>query len=350
MVVARRPSVKPSDYPRGGHALRVHPARLDRRAPSHDNTPMSASPTPDGHRSGFVAVVGRPSVGKSTLVNALLGQPVAPISPRPQTTRTRQLGILTRPDAQVILIDTPGLHAPRNLLGERLNAAAREALQDADVVLALFDLSSPPAPEDARLAQAVRAARRPPPVVVGLNKLDTVPAGRLAPRVAAFHALLPEAQEVMAFSALRGDECQALLARVVAHLPQGPLYYPEQEVTDRSERAIAGDLVRAAAMHLLHDEVPYGIQVEVDEYTERAARGAYIEATLYVERESHKGIVIGKGGAMLRAIGARARAAIEAMSGRRVYLALRVKVLAGWRDDPEALARFGFSGGGAGPL
>jgi GTP-binding protein Era len=302
---------------------------------------MTDANLPEGHRSGFVAVGGRPSVGKSTLVNAFLGQAVAPVSPRPQTTRRRQLGILTLPAAQVIFVDTPGIHQPRHKLGERMNAAAEAAFRDADVLLAIFDLTRPPTPEDERVADTIRAIHPVPPTLMALNKLDAAPAGRLAHRRAAFHSLLPEA-EVFPISAARGDGRDELLTRIVALLPLGPRYYPEEDITDSYEREIAADLIRAAAMRLLRDEVPHGILVLVDEFKERNGGGAYIAATLLVERESHKGIVIGKGGAMLRRIGTEARKEIEALLGRRVFLETRVKVQAGWRDDERALKRFGF--------
>jgi GTP-binding protein Era len=302
---------------------------------------MSDPDFPEGHRSGFVAVVGRPSVGKSTLINALLGQSIAPTSHRPQTTRRRQLGILTRPDAQVIFVDTPGIHQPQDRLGRWMLDDAAAALGDADVVLVIFDLTRPPNREDEQVAQAVRGLAGPPPIVLALNKVDEVPVDRLPERRAAFLTLLPD-REAYSVSALRGDGRGELLERILALLPLGPRYFPADQVTDLFEREIAGELVRAAAMRLLRAEVPYGITTRVEEFRERGEEGAYIGITLYVERESHKPIVIGKGGTMLRRIGTEARKEIEAMSGRKVYLDLRVKVAAGWRDDEEALQQFGF--------
>jgi GTP-binding protein Era len=302
---------------------------------------MSDPDFPEGHRSGFVAVVGRPSVGKSTLINALLGQSIAPTSHRPQTTRRRQLGILTRADAQVIFVDTPGIHQPQDRLGRWMLDDASAALDDADVILVIFDLTRPPNREDEQVAQAIRARTDPPPIVIALNKVDEVPADRLSDRRAAFLTLLPDC-EAHSVSALRGDGRAELLERILALLPAGPRYYPADQVTDIFERDIAGELVRAAAMRLLRDEVPYGITTRVEEFRERGEDGAYVGVTLFVEREAHKPIVIGKGGGMLRRIGTEARKEIEAMSGRKVYLDLRVKVAAGWRDDEEALQQFGF--------
>jgi len=296
---------------------------------------------PPGHRSGFVAVIGRPSVGKSTLINAFLGQTVVSVSPRPQTTRRRQLGILTLPHAQTVFVDTPGVHAPRNKLGEVLNASAREALEDPDVILAVFDLSQPLTPEDRMTADWVTSLPKAPPVLAVMNKTDAVASGNLPDRVAAVFGLLPQAEPWLV-SATSGEGRTELLERIQELLPLGPRYYPAEEISDTHEREIAADLIRAACLHLLRDEVPHGIAVHVDEYKERGEQGAFISATLFVEKESHKGIVIGKGGAMLRQIGIHARREIEAMSGRRIYLETRVKVLPGWREDAAALRSLGF--------
>ena len=302
---------------------------------------MGGHPDIENHRSGFVAVVGRPSVGKSTLLNAFLRQVVVPVSPRPQTTRRRQLAILSLADAQVVFVDTPGIHKPQHKLGEQMNKAALEALKDCDVILAIFDLSHAPSPDDARVAAQIQAFRGGKAVVAALNKLDLVPADEVGEHAAPFHELLPDAESI-AVSATRGDGREALLQAVIDKLPLGPRLFPEDEITDAQERDIAADLIRAAALALLRHEVPHSMAVRVDEYKERGDSGAYIAATLFVERESQKGIVIGKNGAMLRELGTRARQQLEAMSGRKIYLDLRVKVLPGWRNDERALRRLGF--------
>jgi GTP-binding protein Era len=302
---------------------------------------MSEWVVPSDHRSGFVAVMGRPNVGKSTLVNAFLGQAVAAVSARPQTTHRRQMGILTLPSAQVVFVDTPGIHHPIHQLGEHMNKAALEVLRDSDLALVIFDVSAAPTSDDERVAASLRELDRRVPTVIALNKVDLVPPDVFQERFAAFEALAGD--DLLPVSATRGDNRQALLDRIVSLLPLGPRYFPEEEVTDVYEREIAADLIRAAAMQLLRNEVPYSIAVRIDDYKERDDRGAYISATLFVERESQKGIVIGKGGAMLREIGALARREIEAMSGRHVYLQTRVKTLAGWRDDPKMLKRLGYS-------
>jgi GTP-binding protein Era len=320
----------------------VAPApELDTRDSGQDNRDMPDPDFPSGHRSGFVAVAGRPSVGKSTLINAFLGQVIAPVSPRPQTTRRRQLGILTLPLAQAIFVDTPGIHQPRNLLGEGLNRAAREAIEDADLILAVFDLTQLPTPEDQRTADWIRELAPRRPVLAALNKLDAASPSRLQTLADAFYALLPAAEPFLV-SATSGHGRPELLERLLAILPEGPRFYSQDEVTDSFERDIAADLLRAAALHLLRDEVPHGIAVRIDQYRERGPEGAFIAATLFVEKESHKGIVIGKGGAMLRRIGTQARREMEAMSGRRIFLETRVKVMPNWRDDEHALRRLGF--------
>jgi len=297
--------------------------------------------SPAGHRSGYIAVVGRPNVGKSTLINRYLGQSVAPGSPRAQTTIRRQLGILTLPEAQLIFVDTPGIHKPAHKLGERMNIMAQDALADADVLLVIFDLSQHPTQDDIRVVERILERRGSGPIVCALNKQDEVEPHELEARVAAFENLLPEAEKI-SISAVRGDHCEALLERLVQLLPEGPRYYPEDEITDAYERDIAADMIRAACLQLLRNEVPYCIAIRIDEYKERNEHGAYIRATLMVERQSQKGIVIGRNGSMLREIGTRARKEIEAMSGRKIYLDLKVSVLPRWRNDERALKRFGY--------
>jgi len=302
---------------------------------------VESSDTQEGHRSGFVALAGRPNIGKSTLINAFLGQNIAAVSPRPQTTRFRQLGILTLPDAQVIFVDTPGIHKPLHKLGEQMNANALEVLEDADLMLVMFDMSQLPAEDDERVAERVQKLSSKPPMLVVLNKVDLVPPDEILERQSTFETLLPEA-EIHVISSTQGYGRDQLLNRILELLPFGPQYYAEGMVTDTYERDIAADLVRAAALNLLRDEVPHSIAVRIDEYKERNEHGAYIEATIFVERDSQKGIVIGKGGGMLREIGTLARKEIEAMSNRKVYLKLRVKVLPKWRNDMKALRRLGF--------
>jgi GTP-binding protein Era len=292
------------------------------------------------HKAGFVAVVGRPNVGKSTLMNALLEQPVSAVSSRPQTTRRNQLGILTLENAQIVFVDTPGLHEKRNKLGEFMNEQALAALEDADVILFLVDSSTPPENEDRMLAKEIHPETQN--VVMALNKTDLINEAMLAKREEEFTPLV-KPTKVVRISATEGRGIADLLGVLLDLIPIGEAYYPDEQITDLYEKEIVSDLIRAAALQILRDEVPHGIAVRIEQFTERGESGARIEATLFVERESHKGIVIGENGKMIKEIGTSARREIEKMSGRKVFLELRVKVKANWRQDPKELERLGYS-------
>jgi GTP-binding protein Era len=294
------------------------------------------------HRAGYVAVIGRPNVGKSTLINTLLGQKIAAVSPRPQTTRRRQLGILTLPEAQIVFVDTPGLHIPQHKLGEFMNSEAADSLQDADGILWLVDTSDPLTEEDRLIADRLAGLRREPKILIVMTKADTVSAEELDQRSQAAGELLP-GKEILSLSAFTHKGVDELLQKVIAFLPEGENFYDPDTVTDYYERDIAGELIRESALIYLRDEVPHCLAVRLDQFKERDDQHAYIEATLFVERESHKGIVIGQGGEMLKKIGTRARQEIEAMSGRKVYLDLHVKVNKNWRNSPEALKLLGYA-------
>lgn len=296
---------------------------------------------PESFRAGYVALVGRPNVGKSTLMNALLGQKVAAVSPRPQTTRLRQLGILTEENAQVVFMDTPGLHLPVHKLGEYMNQVAEDSLRDADVICWLVDASAPPTEEDRQVAERLKVLKHRPPVILVLNKVDVVNEGVFSERSEAFQSLLPQTK-TLPISAITGQNCEVLLQEILTHLPEGAPFFSEDQVTDFYERDIAAELIREAALNHLREEIPHGMAVRIDEFTERNTGGAYIHATLLVERESHKGIVIGRSGDMLKRIGSSARGEIEAMSGRKVFLELKVKVNANWRNRPDALRWLGY--------
>ncbi len=292
-------------------------------------------------RAGFVAVIGRPNVGKSTLINTLLKQKIAAVSPRPQTTRRRQLGILTLPNTQVVLVDTPGLHKPLHKLGEAMNRVAEETLEDADLLVWLVDISVPPTEEDGLVAERLKGLQSAASVLLVLNKVDLINSDNLAERQSEYQALLPDAIPLVV-TARQMESLKPLLDEIIKRMPLGMPFYDEDQITDLFEREIAVDLIREAALTHLREEVPHSIAVRIEEYSERSETTAYILATIFVERESHKGIVIGERGGMLKKIGTSARISIEEMSGRTVFLELRVKVRKNWRDDPAALRLFGY--------
>ncbi len=296
---------------------------------------------PPDHRSGFVAVIGKPNVGKSTLINAWLGEKIAIVSPKPQTTRHRLRGILTRPDAQIIFVDTPGIHQPRHKLGEFMVETATKSIPDADVVLFLVDVSEMPTAEDEQIAQLIEEQSRSP-VVLALNKADLLPPDKVQPHSTAYFELVKH-DEWMMVSATRGDNRDKLLDMVVARLPQGPRYYPADQLTDQNMRFIVAELIREQALRFVHQEVPHAVAVVVEEWKQRREHLTYIGATVYVEKDSQKGILIGAGGKMLKRIGRAAREEIERLVGNRVYLALSVKVRKKWRKDEDELRRLGYA-------
>lgn len=293
------------------------------------------------HRSGFIAIVGRPNVGKSTLLNALLGQKVAAVSPRPQTTRKRQLGILTLDNAQLIFVDTPGIHIAKHKLGEFLNAEAEEALEGVDLILWLVDAATPPTEEDKNISTLLYGISPRTRRMLVLNKTDLVQPDELSAREGEYAALMDKAT-VMRVSAARRLGLGELTEALIQAVPEREAEYPEDQITDLYEKEIAGDLIREACLIKLRDEVPHSMAVRIDEFKERENGMAYIAATIFVERESQRGIVIGEGGKMLKTIGSAARKEIEDMGGRKVYLELRVKVSKDWRNDPNTLKLLGY--------
>ena len=296
---------------------------------------------PPGHRSGFVAVIGRPNVGKSTLINQFVGQKVAIVSPKPQTTRSRIMGILTREDAQVIFVDTPGLHRPRHKLGKAMVAAATRAIPGSDVVLFMVDVSVAPTDGDRMIARLIKE-QTDAPVMLVLNKMDLLPAGKVKPHSEAYWELAPYHRDWMMTTAIEGVNLDKLLSLVVAALPEGPRYFPGDQVTDQTERQIAAELIREQVLRHARQEVPHAVAVVVEEFKERDNGVIYVAANIFVERDSQKGIIIGRRGQMLRQIGAAARQEIERMTNGRVYLDLWVKVRKGWRRDERELHRLGY--------
>ncbi|WP_297081326.1 GTPase Era [uncultured Demequina sp.] len=296
------------------------------------------------HRSGFACFVGRPNVGKSTLMNALVGEKVAIMSSRPQTTRRAIRGVLTREDSQLVIVDTPGLHRPRTLLGERLNDLVRETFSEVDVIGFCLPADQKVGPGDQWIARELAEARAP--VVAIVTKVDKVPRDKVAEHLLAV-SQLGEWADIVPVSSIEGIQIDTLVDVLTKHLPEGPALYPEGEVTDEPEEVRIGELIREAALEGVRDELPHSIAVVIEELLEPEDEMASkdvleIRAQLFVERDSQKGIIIGKGGARLKEVGATARAGIERLLGRRVYLDLHVKVAKDWQRDPKQLGRLGF--------
>ena len=290
--------------------------------------------------SGFICVVGRPNVGKSSLINLLIGQKIAAESPRPQTTQRVQLGILSDDECQMIFMDTPGIHKPLSKLGEAMNEAAINTISDSDCVLWIVDISVKPNKEDEIAVERIKEGSPQEKVIMVLNKCDLVNPNQLAENENFYKKLLPDARR-MAVSCRSGQGLPELLSELKSRLPEGPEYYDPDQITDLYEREIAVDLIRESLLKNLDDEIPHSIAVRIEEYKDRSETNSYINATLLLDRESHKGIVIGKNGEMIKKIGQDARREIEKLTDRKIYLELRVKVMKGWRDNEGLLRQMG---------
>jgi len=288
-------------------------------------------------RSGFVSVVGRPNVGKSTLVNRLVGQKVAIVSDKPQTTRNRILAVVNRPDGQIVLFDTPGIHKPMHRMNQRMVEAALSTLDQVELVLWLADVSEAFGAGDRFVAQALKKAGKP--VILGLNKIDLIAKPKLLPLIDSYRHLM-DFTEVIPLSALSGENAELVAERLLAHLPEGERLYPEDFLTDLPERFFVGEMVREAILHHTRDEIPYVTGVVVESFKEEEGL-VRIEASIFVERDSQKGILIGRGGSMLKAVGTQARHQIEAFLAAKVFLGLFVKVREHWREDPGLLEDMG---------
>jgi len=306
-----------------------------------DLSSLAEEDLPEGHKSGLVAVAGRPNVGKSTLLNQLLQQKIAIVSPRPQTTRTNQLGILTRPEYQIIFVDTPGLMKPRHRLDEYMVGTAEESVRDADIVLWLVDASVRPGAGDRAIASTLSSLPEESKIILAMNKSDLLAAEDVIQRTEAYIALLPAAEWLL-ISALKDAGLDALLNTIVNALPEGPRYYPADQTTDTFIRDLAAEFIREQLYLQMREEVPYGAAVLVTEFKERENGVIFIQADIYVERESHKKMVIGAKGAQLKKIGAQARKEIERLVGARVFLELWVRVEPNWRKSEQSLKRFGY--------
>jgi GTP-binding protein Era len=296
---------------------------------------------PEEFKCGFIALMGFPNVGKSTLLNRLVGEKLAITSPKPQTTRQRLLGIVNRPGGQLLFLDTPGMLDPRGALNAGLVAAALNALSEADVVVWLVE-PRPPAPDDQVLLPPLRQLRQP--LIVAINKIDTVAKPRLLPIISAYHELFPGVP-IIPLSGLQGDGMAEMESEILKLLPASPPLYPLDQETDSTERFLVAELIRERVLHHTSEEIPHAVAVQVEEFDEsRRPHLVKIRAVIYVERNSQKGILIGKQGRMLKTIGAGARGEIEALLDAKVFLELWVKVWKNWRKDPKALRALGLQG------
>jgi GTP-binding protein Era len=290
-------------------------------------------------RAGYIAIVGRPNVGKSTLLNRILGEKVAIVSPKPQTTRNRITGIRTTPAAQIVFLDTPGIHQGHSLMNRRMVDTALQTLDEVDGVIWLLDAQDKIKQEEERIAETLRGVETP--VLILLNKIDLVSKGKLLPLMERCAQLLP-GKEIVPVSALRGEGIALILDLVEKWLPEGTPFFTEGEYTDQSERFLASEIVREKVFLLTREEIPYGVAVTIDEFTEKQEKNLIvIAATIHTERDSHKGILIGKRGAMLKEIGKQAREELETLLGCRIFLELFVRVDPDWTQNPHLLTEMG---------
>lgn len=290
--------------------------------------------------SGFAALVGRPNVGKSTLLNKFLGEKLAIMSDKPQTTRNKIQAVLNVEGAQIIFIDTPGIHKPKHKLGEFMVRVARNVLHEVDVILLLVEADQPPAgPGDRYIIDQLKESKTP--VILVLNKIDLVAKQDLLPLIDAYRGLM-DFTGIVPVSALSGDNLEQLKAEIVRYLPEGPQYYPEDMITDQPERVIMAELIREQVLHLTRDEVPHSVAVDMEEVTTRPNETVYVRATIYTERDSQKAIIVGKSGQMIGKIGTNARREMENLLGSKVFLELFVKVSKDWRNKEKTLRELGY--------
>jgi GTPase len=299
---------------------------------------MAEEETP-GFKSGFVSLIGRPNVGKSTLLNCLLGEKIAIVSPKPQTTRNRILGIKNLPAAQMIFLDTPGIHRSKTMLNQSMVRTALATLQEVDVICLLIEADFPDHEENDWILENLQKAQKP--VLLAVNKIDRIPKAKLLPIMERYSRKRPF-EQIIPISALRGEGIDILVNELLKILPEGPRLFPEDMVTDLPERFLAAEMIREKVFLLTREEIPYATAVVIEEFKEREEKNlVVIRATIQVERDSQKGILIGGKGRMLKEIGRLAREEIEALLGVRVFLELWVKVEENWREDARALRRLG---------
>jgi GTP-binding protein Era len=298
----------------------------------------------DEFRAGYVAIVGEPNVGKSTLMNALLDQKLSIVTPKPQTTRRRVLGILNGSGYQVVFLDTPGILKPKYLLQKAMVETAYTAVDDADLVLVMIDARDSAVENDPKWDLVLsRVKRSDKPALLVINKIDLVKKGELLPMIDRF-SKLPIFKEIVPISALKGENVEDLKSTVVRYLPVGKPYFPSDAITDQPEKFFVAEIIREKIFEKYRDEIPYSTEVEVVEFKEREGKKDFINAEVFVERDSQKGILIGKGGAALKEVGELARKKVEDFLGREVFLELRVKVRENWRKDERWLKRLGYGG------
>ena len=295
--------------------------------------------SPVGFRAGYIAIIGRPNVGKSTLLNKILGEKVAIVSPRPQTTRNRITGIRTTESSQIVFLDTPGIHQSHSLINRRLVDIALQTLDEVDGVVWLLDAHDKIKQEEERIAETLRGVETP--VLILINKIDLVSKGKLLPLMERCAQLLP-GKEIVPVSALMGDGVDIILEIVEKWLPEGEPFFTDGEYTDQTERFLASEIIREKVFNLTRQEIPYGVAVTIDDFTEKDEKNLIvIAATIHTERDSHKGILIGKRGAMLKEIGQQARSDLEKVLGCRIFLELFVRVDPNWTENPNLLSEMG---------
>ncbi|WP_137788847.1 GTPase Era [Bacillus sp. E(2018)] len=295
----------------------------------------------EGYKSGFVTIIGRPNVGKSTLLNKVIGQKIAIMSDKPQTTRNKIQAVYTTDESQVIFIDTPGIHKPKHKLGDFMTRTAQQTLNEVDLILFVINAEEGYGRGDQFIIDRLQNVKNP--VFLVINKIDKVHPDQLLPLIDMYRNKLDVA-EVVPISALNGNNVDTLLEQIVSYMEEGPQFYPEDQVTDHPERFITAELIREKVLHLTREEIPHSVAVVIEEMKEREEKNVvFVNATIIVERSSQKGIIIGKQGKMLKEVGKRARADIETLLGSRVFLELYVKVQNDWRNRQKQLTEFGFN-------